>query len=237
VLATDVSGLQHILQASPSLHEEPTVRDLTLLRTTSVTVVRMVVGRRIPDTLSLFEGMRILDAFFNVTKLQGVQLDRYRDRTHEIVEVQIYRDRTIGQLSREALLDEIRADLEEVYGGTVEILEPVHVAVHRNVYSGYDVESDRVRPGTESKVPGLYFAGDWVQPDEGAWYMERAVRTGRLAARAILREDRRDPELVPLKPPVRTEWSLRSIAREGEKGIFAASRMLEKLLGLNETPL
>ena len=60
------------------------------------------------------------------------------------------------------------------------------------------------------------FAGDWVQPDDGAWYMERAVRTGRLAAREVAREAGADPERVPLVAPVREAWNVRSILGEAE---------------------
>jgi len=168
-----------------------------------------------------------------VTKLQGVQLDRYRDRVHEVIELQIYRDRTIGDLTRDALMALIRADLREAFAWDEEpeILEPVHVAVHRNVYSAYDPESEDARPQTEAGIAGLAFAGDWVQPDEAAWYMERAVRTGRLAARAVVRSDGGDVERVPLAAPVRAAWNLRTLARAGARGMAALEGALAKILG------
>ncbi len=235
VLATDVQAMQHILQASPAVQENPVVRDLFRMRTTSLTVVRFVLGRRIDDTLAMFQGFRVLDALFNVTKLQGVQLDAYRDRVHEVIEVQILRDRMIGMLSRKELLDTLRAELKEAYqwDEEPEILEPVHVALHRDVYTGFDVESESVRPTTEAGPEGLVFAGDWVQSDDGAWYMERAVRMGRLAARAVARRLGSDPERVPLVPPVRTSWNLRDLARLGQRGVDALTRVIDELFGVN----
>ncbi|MBX3217236.1 MAG: FAD-dependent oxidoreductase [Labilithrix sp.] len=239
VLATDVRPMQHILQASPALQKFPVVRDLFRMRTTSVTVVRFVLGRRIDDVLAIFSGFRTLDALFNVTKLQGVQLDVYRDRVHEVIELQILRDRTAGSLSREELVRTIRAELTEAYGWSEEpeILEPVHVALHRDVYSGFDPESEAVRPTTEAGPEGLVFAADWVQSDEGAWYMERAVRAGRLAARAVARRTGKDPERVPLVPPLRTPWNLRDVARVGRRGVDFVTRVIEDLLGVNREPL
>lgn len=235
VLATDVRPMQHILQASPALQKHEVIRDLFRMRTTSLTVVRFVLGRRLDDALAMFMGFRTLDALFNVTKLQGVQLDAYRDRVHEVVEVQILRDRMAGILSREELVRTLRAELKEAYGWDEEpeILEPVHVALHRDVYSGFDVESESVRPTTEAGPPGLVFAADWVQSDEGAWYMERAVRAGRLAARAVAKRTGRDPERVPLIAPVRTSWNLRDLARLGQRGVDLLTRTIDELLGVH----
>jgi hypothetical protein len=239
VLATDVSGLRRVVQSSPTLHDAPAFTALMRLRTTSVTVVRLVLARRVDDALVIFSGFDAIDAMFNVTKLQGVQLDAYRDRVHEVIELQLYRDRTIGELSREALAAAIRRDLKLAYGWDEEpeILEPVHVAVHRDVYSGYDCESEIVRPSTTAAgLEGLAFAGDWVQPDDGAWYMERAIRTGRLAARAVARDLGDDPERVPLVPPVREPWNVRTIVKGGGDSIDDVARALKRLVGLHDDP-
>jgi nitrite reductase/ring-hydroxylating ferredoxin subunit len=239
VLATDVSGVRRIVQSSPTLQDAPAAAGLLRLRTTSITVVRFPIGRRIDDTLALFDGFDTLDALFNVTKLQGVKLDRYRDREHEVIELQIYGERYAGQLSREALLGAIRADLKAAYGWDhePEILEPVHVAVHRDVYTSYDPESEAYRPRTTAPgLPGLAFAGDWVQPDDGAWYMERAVRTGRLAAREVVRDAGGDPARVPLVPPVREPWNLRTLLAEAEGGTDRAMDLLKEMFGYHDEP-
>ncbi len=239
VLSTDVSGLRRILQASPSLHDSPVVTGMLRMRTTSVTVIRFPIARRIDDTLAIFSGFEMLDALFNVTKLQGVQLDRYKDRTHEIIELQIYRERTSGQIAREPLIAEIKRELKEAYGWDEEpeILEPVHIAVHRDVYTSYDPESESVRPKTTALgLEGLVFAGDWVQPDDGAWYMERAVRTGRLAARAVARARGEDPERVPLVPPVREPWNIRTMLASGEGGGDRVLDWLHRLFQFHDTP-
>lgn len=232
VLATDVRAMQHILRASPALHDDEGIRALMRMRTTSVTVARFVIGRRIDDALAIFSGFRLLDALFNVTKLQGLQLDRHRDRVHEVIELQILHDRHVGTLSRDALMKLIVSELREAYRWDTdpEVLEPVHVSTFTDIYSGFDCESEAVRPKTRSTLPGLVFAGDWVQSDEGAWYMERAVRTGRLAARAILEDTGGDPDRVPLVPPVREPWNLRDLARAGERGASMVLRTLRALL-------
>ena len=238
VVATDVDALRNLIQASPSLHDADDITGLMRMRTSSVTVVRLVLGRTVDDYLALFNGFELLDALFNVTKLQGVQLARYAGRTHEVIELQLYRDQSVGLLSREEIVRRLSRELKAAYqwAEDPEILEPVHVAFNRNVYSGFDIESESVRIGTVPSVPGLYFAGDWVQTDEGAWYMERAVRSGRLAARAILKADGDRPEKVPLQPAVRTAWRLRTLARSGgDRGLRAVSRALMALFDLGDT--
>jgi isorenieratene synthase len=235
--ATDVDALRNLLHASPALHPAEDVAGLMRMRTSSVTVLRCVIGRTVDDHLALFQGFELLDALFNVTKLQGTQLARYKGRTHEVIELQLFRDQTVGMLSRDEILRRVRAELKAAYQWTEEpeLLEPIHLAFNRNVYSGFDVESESVRVGTTCSVPGLYFAGDWVQPDEGAWYMERAVRSGRLAARAILKAEGERADKVPLLPPVRAPWQLRTLARRGgERGILAVSRAILALLDLND---
>jgi hypothetical protein len=76
-----------------------------------------------------------------------------------------------------------------------------------------------------------------VQPDEAAWYMERAVRTGRLAARAVVKRDGGDVDQVPLAAPVREAWNLRTLAQKGEHGMRALEQTLAKLLDLHQEPL
>ena len=239
VLSPDVSGLRRILQSSPTLHDSTVVRGMLRMRTTSVTVIRFPIGRRVDDTLSIFSGFDTLDALFNVTKLQGVQLDRYKDRTHEIIELQIYSEGTSGQLAREPLLASIKKELKEAYrwDEEPEILEPVHIAVHRDAYTSYDPESESVRPKTTAPgLEGIAFAGDWVQPDDGAWYMERAVRTGRLAARAIARSLGGDAERVPLVPPVREPWGVRTVLQNGEGGADRVLDWIHRLFAFHDTP-
>jgi nitrite reductase/ring-hydroxylating ferredoxin subunit len=147
VVATDVTGLRQIIQASPALHRDPAATRLLRLRTTSVTVVRLVLGRRVEDALGLFSGFDMLDSLFNVTKLQGLQLEQCRGREHEVIELQLYRDGLAGQLSRAELLERIRAELRQAYGWDEEpeVLEPVHVATFRGAYASFDPESEQAR--------------------------------------------------------------------------------------------
>ncbi|MFN8854657.1 MAG: hydroxysqualene dehydroxylase HpnE [Planctomycetaceae bacterium] len=70
--------------------------------------------------------------------------------------------------------------------------------------------ADRYRPGVRTEVPGLYLAGDWVQT---GWpsTMEGAVRSGWLAAEAVLADAGRGDSLVVPDLPVSrlSKWLLR----------------------------
>lgn len=56
------------------------------------------------------------------------------------------------------------------------------------------------RPGVETPLPNLFFAGDWVKVDAPVFLMEAAAFTGRMAANAIFRNESLNPTALPIVP-------------------------------------
>ncbi|MBS0017283.1 MAG: FAD-dependent oxidoreductase, partial [Arthrospira sp. SH-MAG29] len=61
--------------------------------------------------------------------------------------------------------------------------------VNQKNFSGYPPGSYSDRPCTNSGVPNLQFAGDWVKMPFPCGLMERAVSSGLLAANHIIHEE------------------------------------------------
>ena len=101
------------------------------------------------------------------------------------------------RMSREAILAEAVRELALFYPRVREA-RLVKSAVLKEARATFSVlpGMDAVRPGQTTRWPGLFLAGDWTQTEWPAT-MEGAVRSGRLAAGALLGEPRRflSPEL------------------------------------------
>jgi isorenieratene synthase len=59
----------------------------------------------------------------------------------------------------------------------------------------------RRRPSTDSGVPGLLFAGDWVKIDAPVALMEGATVAGKCAANQLLAGDGLAAEPIPIVAP------------------------------------
>lgn len=56
------------------------------------------------------------------------------------------------------------------------------------------------RPGVETPLSNLFFAGDWVRVDAPVFLMEAAAFTGRMAANGIFRQESLKPTALPIVP-------------------------------------
>lgn len=96
---------------------------------------------------------------------------------------------------RAAVLAEVLDDLAAIWPGArkAKLVRSKIITEHESVFS-MRPGIDRIRPSQRTEVTGLTLAGDWTQTGWPAT-MEGAVRSGYLAAEAILAEDGR-PERV-----------------------------------------
>jgi uncharacterized protein with NAD-binding domain and iron-sulfur cluster len=81
--------------------------------------------------------------------------------------------------------------------------QPVQAAVERIGAAMFAATpgSHRLRPTTETSIPNLFVAGDWIQHNVNA-SMEGAAISGRLAARAVLRDSGRDVPILEAPEPM-----------------------------------
>jgi squalene-associated FAD-dependent desaturase len=103
--------------------------------------------------------------------------------------------------SREAVLAEVRGDLESIWPDARDA-ELLHwrAITHRAAVFSVRPDIERLRPPQQTAIPNLFLAGDWTATGWPAT-MEGAVRSGYLAAEAIARSaGRNDRILVPDLP-------------------------------------
>ena len=190
VLAADAASTRAIVEASPLARHQPALADAVagLRAGQRYSVLRVWVAGEVPDDLPPFiitERDRLLDAVSMQHRIDP-RCRTWAERNHgSVLELHCY-----------AVPDEIRSD-EEIREGL--LAEMVHVfprlrgarvvRVHHQVkadFTAFHVGMHQTRPGVRSPVPGLYFAGDWVELPVPAMLMEAAYTSGLLAANEIL---------------------------------------------------
>ncbi len=110
------------------------------------------------------------------------------------VQVVVSASRPLKSQGREKIQDEIVAELRRLYPSDAKLLRAKVVTEHTATFSAVP-GVDAFRPPQATPVPGLFLAGDWTQTGWPAT-MEGAVRSGYLAAEAILAADGRLESLV-----------------------------------------
>jgi squalene-associated FAD-dependent desaturase len=136
---------------------------------------------------------------FNRTRLQGTPISEGTGWSYQVV---ISASRELDGENREAVLDGIVEELARIWPGVREarVLHRRLITEHRAALSMLPgVES--LRPVQRTSIPGLYLAGDYTRT---GWpsTMEGAVRSGYLAAEAILADTGHDAQVVRPDLPV-----------------------------------
>jgi isorenieratene synthase len=191
VLAADVPGTRAILEASASLVGEcPELgRKLAALRPGQrYAVLRLWLAEPVDvpgPAFVITERPRVLDS---VTFVHRVTEDAraWAARTGgSVVELHGY------AIPDELPDDDVRGALLEDFHGYVPTAEgaPIvheHLQLRRD-FPAFHVGMAKDRPGVESGVPRLLFAGDWVDLPWPMMLMEAACTSGLVASNAILR--------------------------------------------------
>jgi squalene-associated FAD-dependent desaturase len=110
------------------------------------------------------------------------------------VQVVVSASRDLKQLGRDKVQDEVVAELGRLFPHSAQLLRAKVVTEHTATFSATP-GIDAVRPPQATPVPHLFLAGDWTQTGWPAT-MEGAVRSGYLAAEAILAARGRPERLV-----------------------------------------
>ena len=131
-----------------------------------------------------FLGIRPPRCFCVDTGAAGPSLDS-RSHYYQIV---ISASRNLQAMSQQEVIDAVVRELADVWptAGQARLIHGRMVTEHRAVIS-VTPDSERWRPGQQSPVSNLQFAGDWTRT---GWppTMEGAVRSGYLAAENVLGE-------------------------------------------------
>ncbi len=146
---------------------------------------------------------RLSQWMFNRTRLQS-QSSEGESHYYQVV---ISASRELQHLSQEAIIQEVRHELCEIWPrvNVAELLNARVVTEHRAVFSVM-AGSDALRTSQQSPIDNLQIAGDWTNT---GWpgTMESAVRSGYLAAENILAKLGRAERV--LQPDLPVSWLTR----------------------------
>jgi isorenieratene synthase len=134
-------------------------------------------GYRLTDSITLYH--RIQDDYMAWAKKTG----------GSVVELHAYCYKEKEFPTQEALLTTFEQELYEIVPDLQAATLLHRELVNQKNFSGFPPGSHRDRPETETPVPNLIFAGDWVKMPFPCGLMERAISSGLLASNAILQKE------------------------------------------------
>ena len=188
VLAADVAASARILAASPTLAGVPSIAAAqpSMRAGERYAVLRLWVDRPLGDDLPPFvitEREELLDAVTFVHRIDPHARAWAAEHGGAVLELHCY-------AVPERISD---TEVESILCRETEAFLPLlaeAVIRHRHLqlrgdFTALHVGMLHARPGVDSGVPGLYFAGDWVKLPCPAMLMEAAHTSARLAANAI----------------------------------------------------
>ena len=204
VLAADAGAVRRLVENSPGLGSLPFRNQVGSLKASQgYAVLRLWTDRRLDTDLPGFvitEHRKVLDSVSFYHDLEEPSR-AWADRTGGgVYELHCY-------ALPDGLTDpgEIRDALVEELGGYFPSLRGMSV-IHGHLQVNHDFTAlhtgmSRHRPGTDSGLPGLVLAGDWVKLPFPAMLMEAAASSGIAAANTLLRQaGLREEPLVSVPP-------------------------------------
>lgn len=182
VLAAPIHSTRQLLPAA--LRRYPQFDGLWRLKSTPVMNVQLWFDRRVSSVDNLFF---TADAPFSVfADLAVVAPTEYGRHGGSLVSMAVAPAAPIWGESDDAIIARCRAALADLWPASAEatVLKATLVRIPNSIYRE-SPGSDRYRPAQRTPVANLFLAGDYTQQDYMA-SMEGAVRSGQLAARALL---------------------------------------------------
>jgi carotenoid phi-ring synthase / carotenoid chi-ring synthase len=186
VLATDVGGLQQIIDGSPGLGDDDWRQRIAALRTAPPFVVqRLWLDRPVDAGRAAFLGTGGRKPLDNVSVLERFerQAASWANRTGGSV-VELHSYAVTGP--PEAVRDPMLARLHELYPETARARIVGERLLVRSDCPRFGPGDHAGRPGVATPHPGLALAGDGVRIDLPVALMERAATTGWSAANRLL---------------------------------------------------
>ncbi len=193
ILAADVPGMRHLFtRMAGDIHTEVERKVQTLAVSDPFAVARFWFDRDFAWEHSNFaslSGYALTDSITLYHRIQ-TQFKEWAERTGgSVVELHAYCYKEKEFPTQTALLETFEHELYEVVpelkGATV-----LHKQlVNQKNFSGYPPNSYDDRPVTQSEIPNLLYAGDWVKMPFPCGLMERAISSGLLAANSIIHKE------------------------------------------------
>jgi len=205
VITADVPGVQHLFDLSVGDVEPTVAHQVTQLAIADpFAVARFWFDRDFPWTHSNFaslSGYRLTDSITLYHRIQQ-QYIAWAERTGgSVVELHAYCYKEKEFPTQESLLATFEQELYEIVPSLQAATMLHRELVNQKNFAGFPPNSYADRPATETPVPNLVFAGDWVKMPFPCGLMERAISSGLLAANAIAhREGLQRRTLLTVQP-------------------------------------
>ncbi len=205
VFATDVGGVQQLFKRiNGDVSEEVCQQVEKLDIADPFAVCRFWFDRDFPWEQSNFtslSGYELTDSITLYHRIQKQFIDWAERTGGSVVELHAYCYKEKQFPTQEALLTTFKKELYEIVPELQQAKILHRELVNQKNFSGYPPNSYQRRPETNTSIPNLIFAGDWVKMPFPCGLMERAVSSGLLAANIILHnEGLQRRELLSVNP-------------------------------------
>ncbi|MCM1983086.1 hydroxysqualene dehydroxylase [Lyngbya confervoides] len=187
ILAVGITGLQNMIQTSPTLQQQAAFRNLMNLGSIDVLATRLWFDRRIPIPHPANAGFGFHPTtgwtFFDLNALH----DDYRDLPGSVIEVDFYHANQYLPLADSAIIDFVHRDLSTCVPAfaAAQVTQANVVRLPRAV-THFAPGSYRYLLPTRSPIANLFLSGDWVQTTHASWSQEKAYVTGLEAANQVI---------------------------------------------------
>ena len=205
VIAADVPGVQQLFsltvgESGTGIKEQ--IEQLAIAD--PFAVARFWFDQDFPWQYSDFtslSGYRLTDSIALYHHIQQQFIDWAAQTGGSVVELHAYGYKERDFPTQEALLTTFTEELYEIVPSLKQARLIHQELVNQKNFSGYPPDSYPNRPETQSAIPNLFFAGDWVKMPFPCGLMERAVSSGLIAANEIMaKEGLQRRELLSVKP-------------------------------------
>ena len=203
VMAADVVGARSILTAAKGLPAEVTAQFDALKTGQRYAVLRIWVDKDVRKDIPAFvitDRAKVLDAFTAYHRLEEESVADFEAHGEFILELHCYAvpEEMSEQELRATFLEELVQFFPELKGFSIK-----HESWQcKRDFTAFHVGQYAQRPTTETGVPGLVCAGDWVKLPFAAMLLEGACVSGYAAANVLLTQAglREEPLVsVPLR--------------------------------------
>lgn len=193
VFATDVPGVQQLFSRITGEVNQTVQRQVEKLSVADpFAVCRFWFDRDFDWQHSYFtslSGYQLTDSITLYHRIQDQFIEWAQKTGGSVVELHAYCYKEKQFPTQQALLTTFEQELYEIVPQLKEATMLHRELVNQKNFSGYPPNSYAERPETNTAIPNLLFAGDWVKMPFPCGLMERAISSGLLAANEILHQE------------------------------------------------
>ncbi len=189
VLAADVVGIKHLFdRMSGEIDPQLFAQIQKLAIADPFAVARFWFDQDFAWEHSNFaslSGYRLTDSITLYHRIQDQFIDWAQRTGGSVVELHAYCYKEKEFPNQELLLKTFEEELYEIVPSLTEATLLHRELVNQKNFSGFPPHSYGDRPETETAIPNLFLAGDWVKMPFPCGLMERAISSGLLAANGV----------------------------------------------------